>query len=125
MGTIGVLLVIARPHRFDPSHDALAQSLLEPLGVALANDGRLHELARLREALEADKRALLSRLSRHDLSEAIVGATAGLRDVMERVEQVALTDTPVLISARPGPARKSSRARCTRARRARAARSSA
>jgi formate hydrogenlyase transcriptional activator len=119
MGTIGVLLVIARPHRFALSHEALAQSLLEPLGVALANDARLHELARLREALEADKRALLSRLSRHDLSEAIVGATAGLRDVMERVEQVALTDIPVLIYGETGAGKEVvARAVHTRSRRA-------
>ena len=40
----------------------------------------LHELARMREALEADRQALLSRLDRQDISETIVGATPGLRD---------------------------------------------
>ncbi len=59
-------------------------------------------MARLREALEADKRALLSRLNRQDVADAIVGAEAGLRTVMDRVEQVAATDAPVLIIGETG-----------------------
>ncbi len=80
----------------------LVADLLEPMGAAVANDRRLTELARLREAAEADKRALLSRLDRQDVSDAIVGAEAGLRAVMERVDQVARTDAPVLILGETG-----------------------
>jgi len=78
------------------------ERLLEPLGVALQNDHRVHELAVLREAAEADKRALLSRLQRQDISDTIVGADQGLRAVMERVEQVARTDAPVLLVGETG-----------------------
>jgi transcriptional regulator with GAF, ATPase, and Fis domain len=78
------------------------QSILEPLSVALENDQRLQELSRMREALEADRRALLSRLDRQEISETIVGESAGLRDVMQRVEQVAPTDAPVLILGETG-----------------------
>ncbi|MCK6446618.1 MAG: sigma 54-interacting transcriptional regulator [Planctomycetes bacterium] len=81
---------------------AWADALREPLSVALANDVRAHELARLREAAEADNRALLSRLQREDISESVVGASTGLREVMERVEQVARTDAPVLILGETG-----------------------
>ena len=77
-------------------------ALLEPFSTALANDHRLHELARLREAAEADRRALLTKLQRQDVSEAIVGAEAGLRPVLERVDQVARTDAPVLILGETG-----------------------
>jgi transcriptional regulator with GAF, ATPase, and Fis domain len=87
---------------FSRGHELLMASLLEPVTVALANDARLHELTKLREALEADKRALLSRLDRQDVSDAIVGAGTGLRTVLERVEQVAPTDTPVLILGETG-----------------------
>ena len=80
----------------------LLQALLEPLSMALVNDGRLHELARLREAADADRRALLSRLDREDVSNAVVGADGGLRMVMERVAQVAPTDAPVLILGETG-----------------------
>ena len=101
-GSLGVLVLVATRARLEASHEALAQALLEPIGVALANDARLQELARLREALEADKRALLSRLDRQDVSDAIVGAGTGLRSVMDRVEQVAATDAPVLIIGETG-----------------------
>ncbi|MGH8721654.1 MAG: sigma-54 interaction domain-containing protein [Burkholderiales bacterium] len=68
----------------------------------MINDARLQELTRLRKALEADNRALLSKLDRQDVADAIVGSGSGLRTVMERVEQVAHTDTPVLILGETG-----------------------
>jgi hydrogenase-4 transcriptional activator len=102
-GPIGVLVLLITPGAtLGDAHGRLAHALLEPIGVALANDSRLQELGRLREALEADKRALLSRLDRQDVSDAIVGADAGLRAVMQRVEQVAATDAPVLIIGETG-----------------------
>jgi transcriptional regulator with GAF, ATPase, and Fis domain len=85
-----------------PGHHSLLLTLAEPLTVALENDRRLHELARLREAAESDRQALLSRLNRQDVSDAIVGEEAGLRPVMERVAQVAPTDVPVLILGETG-----------------------
>ena len=76
--------------------------LVEAMSTALANDQRLHELNRLREAAEQDRAALLSRLDRQDVSEAIIGSEAGLFQVMERVRQVAPTDAPVLILGETG-----------------------
>ncbi len=93
---------------FESTRNELCESigwvdaLIEPMSVALSNQQRLHELARLREAAEADNRALLSRLQREDISESVVGADTGLREVMERVEQVARTDAPVLILGETG-----------------------
>ena len=98
----GVLLLVGERHAFGREEEALAAELAEPMAVALANDVRLHELTRLREALEADKQALLWRLGRQEISEAIVGADAGLRTVMERVAQVAPTDVPVLLLGETG-----------------------
>ena len=100
-GTVlGVLIV--ETERDPEASLALIQDLLEPLAAALANDRRLHELARLREAVEADNRALLSRLERQDISDTVVGGDTGLRLVMERVEQVAPTDAPVLVLGETG-----------------------
>lgn len=101
-GPIGVLVILGPGGRWSPEHERIVAGLLEPIAVALANDARLHELARLREALEADKRALLSRLDRQDVAEAIIGTEGGLRDVMQRVDQVASTDTPVLLIGETG-----------------------
>lgn len=86
------------------AHDDARQLLLlrEPLQAALANDARVHELERLRETVEADNRALLSRLQLQDISESVVGAESGLRPVMERVDQVARTEAPVLILGETG-----------------------
>jgi transcriptional regulator with GAF, ATPase, and Fis domain len=83
----------------DPS---LLEDLLEPFAAAIANHRRLHELARLRETVEADNRALLSRLERQDITATIVGERAGLRAVMTRVDQVAATDAPVLLLGETG-----------------------
>ena len=102
-GGFGAVIAIARPGaRFSDADIAFLSDLVEPLSAALANDGRLRELDRLREAVEADNRALLSRLQRQDIAEAIVGAESGLRTVIERVAQVAPTDAPVLIFGETG-----------------------
>jgi len=100
---LGVALLIAEKGPvLREEHLVSAQQLVEPLRVAFENDRRLHELARMREALEADRRALLSRLDRQDISDTVVGEAAGLSSVMERVEQVAPTDAPVLILGETG-----------------------
>lgn len=97
-----VLLAATGDTTFTDEHLATAQQLVEPFSVAFENDQRLNELARMREALEADRRALLSRLDRQDITDTVVGEAAGLRSVMERVEQVAPTDAPVLILGETG-----------------------
>lgn len=97
-----VALVSERDTVFNDDAVQLAQRLLEPLAAAVANDARIHEMSRMRAAVEADNRALLSRLARTDLSEAVIGAESGLRDVMQKVSQVALTDAPVLIIGETG-----------------------
>jgi hydrogenase-4 transcriptional activator len=97
-----VLLIAELPRVLSAEHVVTAQELVEPFSVAFENDQRLHELARMREALEADRRALLSRLDRQDITDTVVGEAAGLRSVMERVEQVAPTDAPVLILGETG-----------------------
>jgi transcriptional regulator with GAF, ATPase, and Fis domain len=97
-------LVLAAPpgQAFQGRHAELVQVLLEPFSVALSNHHRLSEMAALREAAEAEKRSLLSRLGRNKLGDVIVGAESGLRAVMERVELVARSDVPVLIFGETG-----------------------
>jgi hydrogenase-4 transcriptional activator len=77
----------------------VVQSVLD---VAFRNDHAHQEAVRTREALRADKEALLSRLGRHDINEVIVGETGGLRDIMFLVQQVSKTDAPVLILGETG-----------------------
>ncbi|MBC7789530.1 MAG: sigma-54-dependent Fis family transcriptional regulator [Anaerolineae bacterium] len=103
---LGALLVTAQPGQLDGRHEALIQSLREPVSVALTNDSRLREGARQREVLDADKRWLLLRLDREEIADAVIGADGGLRDVMERVDQIAATDTPVLLYGERGTGRE-------------------
>jgi transcriptional regulator with GAF, ATPase, and Fis domain len=99
----GVLALLARHGvELDLEHVRLADTILEPFAVALANDRRVHELAQLREAALAENRALLSRLNRQSLVESIVGERGGLRPLMDRVTQVAPTDVPVLLLGETG-----------------------
>jgi hydrogenase-4 transcriptional activator len=97
----GVLILLAEGV-FSLADQRKAQGLLEPFRLALENDRRFHELARLREAVEADNRALRSRLERQDIVETIVGGDAGLREVTERIAQVAETDVQVLVLGETG-----------------------
>ncbi len=99
----GIVLLFSREEaRFESSHQAMLKVLLEPFSVALGNDRRLREIGALREAAEADRRSLLSRLGRQRLGDTIVGEESGLRSVMKRVELVSRSDVPVLILGETG-----------------------
>jgi hydrogenase-4 transcriptional activator len=98
----GLLLIREHPRRFDQWDIDVAAKIAEPLAVAIANHHRMHEIASLREAAEADKGALLRRLGRTDLGDPIIGERTGLRKVMERVQLVAASDAPVMILGETG-----------------------
>ena len=102
-GLLGVAILSTRGGRvFGRGHEERLRALLDPLAAALANDQRLHELQALREAAEADRRALLARLGRRDIGETLVGAEGGLAAAMERVALVADSDVPVLLLGETG-----------------------
>lgn len=100
---LGFATLIARNSGvLDERHAALLGDLAAPLTTALRLEDERENEHRVREALEADRRALLQRLDRDDVSSTIVGSDSGLRDVMLRVEQVAPTDAPVLLLGETG-----------------------
>ena len=96
------LLFLESLTSFDQNHQKLARLLRDPMTAALENDRRLTELIALREAAEADKRKLLARLGRDDVSDTIIGANGGLKAVLERVNLIARSDVPVLILGETG-----------------------
>jgi transcriptional regulator with GAF, ATPase, and Fis domain len=101
--SLGILVLWATPGTEFTRPDAdMIRALMEPFSAALANDRRLHELAALREAAEADRRSLLRRLGRTDITDRIVGADSGLSQVMKRVELVSRSDAPVLLLGETG-----------------------
>ena len=97
-----LILIATSGERFTPDHVALADMLLEAFTVAVENDQRLREIAALRAAAEADKQSLLNRLGRKEVAESVVGADAGLREVMERVDLVTRSDVTVLLLGETG-----------------------
>jgi transcriptional regulator with GAF, ATPase, and Fis domain len=102
-GSQGVL--VARTgvkQHFRAQHVKHFEAAIEPMGVALDNDARLHELAALREAAEAERQSLLRRLGRTDTGEKIVGEDEGLAHVMQRVDLVSRSEVPVLILGETG-----------------------
>ena len=101
MGETGAVLGLAENEASTDAATAL-QSLIEPCTAALTNELLWRELASGREAAEAARQALLLRLKRQDISDSVVGADAGLREVMEAVDRVARTATPVLILGETG-----------------------
>jgi hydrogenase-4 transcriptional activator len=99
---LAVLLLLGPEGSMTRRHEAEMARLLEPFEAALATSRRIQELGRMRETFEADNRALLAKLDRQEIMGTIVGADAGFREVMDRVEQVAVTDAPVLLLGETG-----------------------
>ncbi|MCE9607765.1 MAG: sigma-54 dependent transcriptional regulator [Planctomycetia bacterium] len=102
-GPVGLAIFATQaPRHFQDRHLEIVQHLLEPFTAWIENDRRQRELRVLREAAEADNRTLLSKLGRAGITDKIVGENTGLREAMQRVEQVARTDVPVLILGESG-----------------------
>lgn len=91
------------PKSFSGNTDRIAQALFEPFAAAIANDFRISQLKSLQAAAEADRNSILARIGRNQMAdEAVVGAEAGLKSVMERVALVVKSDVPVLILGETG-----------------------
>ena len=99
---VGALVLLAQPGSMTERHPKETATLLEPFQVALTASRRIQELGRLREMFEAENRTLLSKLNRQEVMGTIVGADAGFKEVMDRVEQVATADVPVLLLGETG-----------------------
>jgi hydrogenase-4 transcriptional activator len=115
-----VVFVAATRKHFAQADQRLAATLLDAFGAALDNHIRLKEMARLKDAAEADRQSLLARLGREALEDEIIGSSKGLKPVLQRVAMVASSDASVLILGETG-AGKEVVARAIHTRSARAA----
>jgi len=94
---IGALNVIALgKNRYTADHAKLFVLLKEPFGIALANSLKHREVLKLQDRLQDHNRYLQTELLRLS-GDDIIGKNAGLRGVMEAVNQVAPLQTPVLL----------------------------
>jgi transcriptional regulator with GAF, ATPase, and Fis domain len=100
--SMGIVVIAAKRGTLNEDAEALLADLIDPLSAAFENDARLRELVQLRAAAEADRQSLLHRLGREKLSDEIIGAQGGLRQVLTRVDQVARSDSSVLLLGETG-----------------------
>ena len=98
----GALVVLAKGNnRFTEEHARLYANLKMPFFVAMSNTMKHREILKLKDLLADDNRYLHGEL--HRLSgDAVVGANFGLKDVMNKVRQVASMNSPVLLLGETG-----------------------
>lgn len=99
---LGLIVLTGVQAPIDSQQRQLFADLLEPLTALLAHDRRWRELERDRARAEEQRQSLLSHLGRETIVDAIVGAEGGLRIVMQRVMQVARSNSPVLLLGETG-----------------------
>ncbi|MDJ0766402.1 MAG: sigma 54-interacting transcriptional regulator [Myxococcota bacterium] len=101
-GLAGVLLISAKGHdRYTEAHTRLLDTVREPFAIAMANARRYREVARMKDLLAEDNRALTADIKR-TVGVEVVGADFGLSGVMEQVRQVAPSNSPTLLLGETG-----------------------
>lgn len=99
---VGALALLAEgDDRFEEYHSRLYATLKEPFFVAMSNTLKHAEVVQLRDRLADDNRYLHRELI-HISGDQIIGANFGLRKVMQQVQQVAPTESPVLLTGETG-----------------------
>lgn len=79
---------------YNDSHVAVMKDICEPFGMALANAMRFKDLVRDHQALQRDTRQMTG--------DVMIGAHGGLNEVRRLIEQVAPTESPVLLLGETG-----------------------
>lgn len=99
---LGVIDLFARGYdRFTEDHAKRLAPLREPFAIAMANALKHQEVVELKERLASDNRYLSSALISQSGDE-VIGAEAGLKPVMEKVEQIAHLKNTILILGETG-----------------------
>ncbi|MCI5132051.1 MAG: sigma-54-dependent Fis family transcriptional regulator, partial [Candidatus Electrothrix sp. EH2] len=93
----GALVVLAKgDNRYTAEHARLYANLKVPFFVAMSNTMKHREILKLKDLLTDDNRYLHGELHRFS-ADAVVGANFGLKEVMNKVRQVAALNSPVLL----------------------------
>ncbi len=86
---------------YTAEHIELIESVNEPIAMAMSNARHYLELKRMSDMLEEDNRMLSADIGRISGSE-VIGADFGLKDVMNMVSRVSVTNSPVLLLGETG-----------------------
>jgi formate hydrogenlyase transcriptional activator len=97
-------LVVARTKEspFTPDEVSILEDVARPVTTAVANALAFEEIHKLRSQLEDENVALREEIASAAAAGGIIGASPGLREVLERVACVAATDSTVLITGETG-----------------------
>jgi transcriptional regulator with GAF, ATPase, and Fis domain len=98
---LGALVLITETEAYEKQHAEFISFLKEPFIIATANALRHREVLRLKDLLTDDNRYLHGELRRISGDE-IIGSNFGLKNVMHKVQQVAMLDSPVLLLGETG-----------------------
>jgi len=90
------------PIPFTPEQAAVLSEVSRAIAVAVANALAYEEISRLRDRLEAENIELRAQLDHEPWRSEIVGDSPALRKVIEAIDQVAATDSTVLITGQTG-----------------------
>jgi len=98
---LGSIVFLSESEILNKEHSDLLSLLKEPFVIALSNTLQHREVLKLKDLFADDNRYLHGELRRLSGDE-IVGANFGLKEVMEKIRQVAKMDSPVLILGETG-----------------------
>ena len=99
---LGVIDLFAKgKNRFTEKDAHLISQLREPFAIAMANALKHQELIDIKEKLVADNRYLHSELISQS-GDKVVGAEAGLKEVMDKVSQIAHLKNTILLLGETG-----------------------
>jgi formate hydrogenlyase transcriptional activator len=99
---VGALVVArTRPSPFSPDEVAILEDVARPVTTAVANALAFEEIQKLRSLVEEENLALREEIAA-TAAAGIIGVSAALREVLDRVALVAGTDSTVLITGETG-----------------------
>src|SRR5712692_1909931 len=101
--SIGALAVASvNPHQYSEADAAFFQEVANQVALAIENMKAYEEIAALKATLERESVYLREEIHREHNFDEIVGSSAPLRALLRQVEQVAPTDSTVLVTGETG-----------------------
>lgn len=100
---IGLLIFISEPNfTLTTDHEKTCEALLEPLCALIVNHEERLQKDISFKANDTQPEAMLRQFHQKDIGDIIIGSKTGLKTVIEQVDQVAPTKSPVLILGETG-----------------------
>ncbi|TCS42711.1 sigma-54 interaction domain-containing protein [Reinekea marinisedimentorum] len=96
-----IALLAAGENRFTDAHAELFASLDSPFGIAVSNSLKHLEILQMHSKLVDENEKLRDRIQTYTHAQ-VIGSNSGLKHTMQKVNEVAATDAPVLITGETG-----------------------